>query len=206
MESRLLGACFKCATISWCTALCEVSATSYVLSDLLVTGGAQDTLPGDKLTCFTQRTTPGLFPAPTTVIADHSPPTSVERKAVNLLDGIYGLDIDECYFGETGSSSGDNPYIIFDFGYIRAVRQIVVRIQPSGSAYNKFHGVEVRLGNIRSSNSLLNYTIVASHFGTPIRNEEIVLEIQNLMEGRYFSIRQTLGYQLQFCHLEIFAA
>lgn len=191
----------KCSLLAWCVCVCRQSNGTYILTDLLVTGGVTDTRSGPKVPCWSIRSTPTLFPSPLVSISG-SPvlPSQEERTTANLLDGVYGYDISEC---ANCFSSTPLSYILVDLGEVKTISRIVVRNQPAGSK-DFTYNVNIRVGDAPSAGDFGSYVWFGSNTGPVDYNQEIVHEAEEPMKGRFVSF-QTLsdGNSVQICHLEI---
>lgn len=202
VEMSFISACSRCLELSWCIVACRVTNSSYILSNLLVSGGGNDTRSGEKLSCFSRRRAPELLPSDVASVYGYSTIPRPNFHPSNLLNGVYDYFINRCYFG--GTSSSWKPWVTFDLGRMSNVTKIVVRTQPFGTSSNKFHRVDIRLSSDPGTNPFYNEPLFAKHYTNPSRNQQIVLTPNSEIKGRYLTFKQNNGYQMQFCHLEVF--
>lgn len=195
---NLQRAMTKCSLLPWCVCVCQESDGTFAVTDLLVTGGVTDTQTGTKVPCWSKRPKPAIFPAPQAV-ATSSAAGFPKRKPANLLDGVYGYDIEECSYTDTTDSSA---YILVDLSDIKVISRVTIRFQPKGIVEDK-HLFDILVGNASSTGPFDNYKLFASNKHPVSLNEEVTHERTDPIYGRYVAF-ESGPCCLQICHLEIF--
>ena len=96
-------------------ALC-ISGVDVFFTDLVVSGRIIDTLEGDKVPCYTPRPIV-LYPGPgATLKAAPTDSKMSVRVKENLIDGVYGREDSECYYGQ---ESYNKQYIYWSLSHSR---------------------------------------------------------------------------------------
>ena len=199
LKNNIFQVTALCNRLEDCAAVCFLSDEDVVFISALVT----NTFPGGIVPCYTPRP-PTLYPSPTAfteVTARHRGLS--ERIIENIQDGVYGLDISECYYADTI----DKPFILITFPQPVKVSQVVIRSQPSGGILNKFHRFQIRVGNTAPvGNDMSGLTLFGQYDG-PLQEADMFLEFSKdpPFEGRYVSMQEMdAGAHLQLCFIEIY--
>lgn len=190
----------KCALLAWCVCMCRQSNGTYTLTDLLVTGGVTDTLPGAKVPCLSKRSSSMLFPSLLSSISGS--PDNIQflkRTKANLLEGIYGYDMDECTLVY---SVNPLAYILVDLGEVKTISRIVVRNQPRGLKDTNYN-VNIRVGDAPSAGDFDSYAWFGSNTDPVDYNQEFIHQSEVPMKGRFVSFQTISDDSIQICHLEI---
>ena len=95
---------------NWCDAVWLHPNKIDTLTNLVISGGFEDTKSGQKVVCYTKRQRV-IYPTPQATIS--SSPLDVKypkRTSANLEDGVYGFDIEECFHATV--STGKKHFLI----------------------------------------------------------------------------------------------
>ena len=190
-----------CMSLEWCEALCFLSSGSAVLTDLYVSGGATDTMEGNKALCFTKRPI-RLYPKNGVSITVSNTTAAPARVIQNLEDGIFGFQMDECYYSDM-----HHTYILIELSESRNITQIALRTQPQGQTYDKFINMILRVGDIEPLGT--NFATL-SYFGKcdtgfPGFNMDVMIENAAGVMGKYISIQEeaNVAHAIQLGVIEI---
>ena len=114
---------------------CVLPNNKIIFTNLVVSGGITDPLPGDKALCYTPRPSV-IYPSPEASL-DGSPSEikAPQKKLDNLEDGIYGRDINECYSSD--SLSRGKCFLLVTLPNSRNLSKVTVWVQPKGANFDK---------------------------------------------------------------------
>ena len=199
----LSAALGKCERVSWCTSVCQYTDTgTFSLTNFVITGGIVDTKPGLQMECYTDRP-PTIFPSPSIAATATTGLASGTRAPGNMLDGVYGMNINECFL----SYPIPYPYLLIDFGTPKFISRALIRIQSEGS-YHTFKDIKFYAGNVVSSGDFSTYSLFAEYDGPPDGvNEELEFTKNGGIIAQFFAVQRDVPWDagmLQFCHLEIY--
>lgn len=139
-------------------------------------------------------------------LASGSPinPAYPDRVATNLINGVYGYALQECYL----SNFVPNPYILVDLQIVKPIDTVIVRGQNSSNIAVHFQNIEVRIGNVSSSGDFSEYSLLGTFVGpTNITNLEVQFGLSTpSLYGRFVSVQMMVpgGFQMQVCKLDIY--
>ena len=189
-----------CTSLEWCEALCFLSSGSAVLTDLYVSGGATDTMEGNKALCFTKRPI-SLYPKNgVSITASNTDGTAPIRVIENMEDGVYGFRTGELYY-----SSANRPHILIELSESRNITQIALRTQPAGTMGDKFINMIVRVGDIEPiGTDFTTLTYFGKYDTGPADlNTDVIIENAAGVMGKYISFQEESNGQLQVGAIEI---
>lgn len=170
-------------------------------------GVIEDTSEGDGnlLLCWTDKTSTNfILSENVTISGSANKPEYPLRVVENLIDGLYGRTMNECYL----SMYVPNPYLLLDFSIRQHVSVVHVRGQNSDNIAIHFESIEVRIGNTSSSGDFSSYELIGIYEGpTNIVDLDVTFgNKHDIRFGRYISIQMMLvgGFEMQVCHLEVY--
>lgn len=202
-----ISAALRCIHSPTCECLCVLPNNTYAFTDLVVTGNIADTMAGNLLECFTKRPAGyRLSPAAgVTITASPVSPDIPGRVQENMYDGIYGGNIDECYYSRTANAY-NYKYFVVDFGYSVDIAYVSVRIQTIGNQTTKFDVVNIYVSDtfpdLDSDFSSLPLFASVNNPNHAL-DSDVVFFPGYTAYGRYLSIVKTSVGAICFCHLEI---
>lgn len=125
-----------------CTAWCHdgqtCSLTNFLISPLHVA-----TYVGDTKTCFTNLERDFIFGSSVTYSATH--PGYPTKTPSNFVRGIF----DNCATSTCSSTptTAINPWMLFDFGDVKQIREVRIMTQNYVYAADLAHGAQIKIGN-----------------------------------------------------------
>ena len=204
-KGGFLGTAMTCNYVAW-ENYCVTAANEITATNLLISGGITDKKSGDKIPCYT--TNPRVaFPSneATFTGAPHFASFS-KRTLSNLEDGVYGFDINECFFADYTQKF---IHMVIDFKQPRTLTTVKMRNQNSGKVKEKFNKIEVRAGDTAPiGNDMSNLKLIGT-FDGPTTDDDIdidlILTAKEPFVGRFVSIQEAVyPAQFQVCHLEVY--
>lgn len=194
--SNLRYAFLVCGTHAWCLCTCLLPNGTYAMTDLLVTGGGNDTRNGSKIPCWSKRPKPGILPwSAVSIIHESTVSSHPLRIFSNLLDGVFGYDTDECYLCSN--------YLHIDLGEEKIVSRIIARMPSAGAVTSLFY-VNIKIGRDEDGGRFEDYEFFASHLKDVQFDEEVIVEAKHAKLGRYLYFKRGRAFSyVQMCHLEI---
>lgn len=202
--SSFIQAVNRCHRESWCTCLCQYPGKSFIMTNLVVTGGVVDPQGVPIVRCFTKRP-PALFPSSSNVARLSSSLSEMTygaaREKENMADGIYDYDFDHCFKTDYSSL----PYFLVDLGSVYKISRVVVRVQEDGTSTN-FENIYVAIGNSSTNGTFTFYDSFAFQVDPTLAPDtDVVFYPEEPKYGQFLGILKNNTYSyMQFCHLEIY--
>lgn len=198
-ESRdlsLMNCGGACSPQIWCTLWCYDTTSGCLLTDLLVTRSDLDEQSPDAKVCFTRRAKE--YAAGANISSSYN--WDLFHSKENLVDGIYGRDIDQCHYLDFEYQ----PWVLFDLGRLVPVQSIVLVAQPNDYAARYFRHFEVRVGKtLPSEGDFSSYTIFGKFDDEGMPNQELTMNSLKPVMCQYVSIQCYIASHFQLCHVEI---
>ncbi|KAF2351705.1 Galactose-binding domain-like, partial [Trinorchestia longiramus] len=123
------------------------------------------------------------------------------RGPSNLLDGVYDGQKNTCYHTETEPS----PYVVFNLGTTRAVKNVQLIAYPDDNAVKTFQNVDVRVGTFPTSENFSDYKRLGfMSGGAPTPGYVFMTNSSHPLSGQYISVQAYAKNAFQLCHVEIY--
>ncbi|XP_050724696.1 uncharacterized protein LOC127002682 [Eriocheir sinensis] len=187
-----------CMRQDWCSLWCHEAPRGCLLTSLTASPSYTPAQPDGALSCYTSQPPDLAVGAAIT----SSPQHHVDKKQKeNLVDGIYGGDIEDCAIVVTGG--GAFAWFLLDLGAAYPVSEVLLVAQPNTNVVHYFRDIEVRVGSVQMSGDFTTYQLLGTFTGIADPEQTIVLRPAAPITGRYVSIQRTTDNYLQIAHLEI---
>lgn len=186
----------RCKQLAWCKVWClDASLAQCIFSDITLLEGYVETNLADAVSCYTTRK-PDLATGATVT---GSPDVDSLKVKTNLADGIYPIDISECFVAPRAL----NSWLVFDLGSVKTIRRVTMVMESNNNALDQAN-YEVRVGMVPATSSDLSaYQFFASFPGPAAYGEVVVMEAPTPIDGRYVSLQMLQDFWMVVCHVEI---
>ena len=197
----------SCIKLSWCDAFCLLPNKTAILTDLVISGGFEDTKSGQKVVCYTKRPKV-IYPSPqATISSSRNRATAPLRIVENFQDGIYGFDNDQCFSAYTAKRL---KWIVVNFSEPKVVSRVVIRTGMTVDLIRNFQQLELRGGNSApfGNDMSLQLTLLGTFFGPILasqQNTDLIINVSPKTTVQYISLQEAdPATRMDICHLEVF--
>lgn len=199
-----------CRKLAWCLCFCDFGPSEkgrrfYMLSSLVFNMGLVELSVPDPVKCWTNKTILNLIITNNVTVTGSAFKLEYPRRvASNIIDGVYGKDVNECFL----SAYVPNPYLLIDLRKVQPISSVRLRGQNSENIAIHFEMIEVRVGNVTSDGAFGGYQLMGTFQG-PTKVVDLEISIGGggkVWFGRFVSIQMmvSIGFEMQVCHVEIY--
>ena len=191
-----------CESFSKCTLFCQENDSSFSFWRMLADPFLGENEQGVTKKCWTRQLRGNFVPHLTGVTISGSSIhwLFTERKASNLMDGVYNSDDVSTAFFKTQRS-----YFLIDLGQKFYLKAIKLYPLYGNSPRGRFSKISVRLGNTRRSGHFTDYTEVGYFdIGETPSDFVFTTDVNSPMQYRYVSVQSMTLDELVVGHVQIY--
>lgn len=199
--TQILRCSNNCTMHDWCNLWCNDPSSAFcIFSNMFVMPTYLENST-DILNCYTRR--PLDYAATATITAGLQNRADALKVKENMIDGIYNLHMDDCFYSANKSS---DRWFVLDLGKAVVINHIMLVIQPNVNAA-QITDIEVRVGTsaVVSPQGLGAYELFGWFPGPGTPNEYVDMISPRPVCIRYVSV-QTMSedFPLQIAHIEVY--
>ena len=122
-----------------------------------------------------------------------------DRVPLNLIDGIYGYGMKECFASENIGGA----FVVVDLGAMYKLIKIYMRAQNKGNFY-LFDDIDIRVGIVPLPGpDFSTYKLLSRSGPTPYIDYVHTVVVSPPLIARYIAVQKTIGDRIQMCHMGV---